>query len=66
MVQGGNEKATLHFGDGEFAVLRSGRAVTCAVTGKSIPLETLRYWSVRLQEAYCGPAEAFQRLDHGK
>lgn len=64
MTRDSNEQATLHFGDGEFAVLRSGRAVTCAVTGKSIPLEALRYWSVRLQEAYCGPAEASQRLDH--
>ena len=36
--------------------------MTCAVSGKAVPLETLRYWSVRLQEAYAGPAEAFQRL----
>jgi hypothetical protein len=43
-------------------VLKPGRFVTCAVSGKSIPLETLRYWSVSLQEAYAGPDEAFQRL----
>lgn len=55
-------KATLHYGDGEFAVLKPGRFVTCAVSGKSISLETLRYWSVSLQEAYASPAEAFQRL----
>lgn len=56
------ELATLHYGDGEYAVLRPGRVVLCAVTGRQIPLETLRYWSVRLQEAYAGPAEAFQRM----
>ena len=54
--------ATLHYGDGEFAVLTPGRTVTCAVSGKAIPLETLRYWSVSRQEAYAGPAEAFQSL----
>ena len=55
-------QATLHYGDGEFVVLTPGRFVICAVSGKTIPLEVLRYWSVSLQEAYCGPREAFQRL----
>lgn len=55
-------QAKLHYGDGEFAVLKPGRFVTCAVSGRSIPLETLRYWSVSHQEAYAGPDEAFQRL----
>ena len=55
-------RATLHYGDGEYAVLKPGRFVTCAVTDKTIPLETLRYWSVSHQEAYAGPDEAFQRL----
>lgn len=55
-------QATLHYGDGEYAVLRPGRFVTCAVSGKVVPLEVLRYWSVTLQEAYAGPDEAFQRL----
>ena len=62
MDQTTNPQATLHYGDGEFAVLKPGRFVTCAVTGKPIPLETLRYWSVSLQEPYAGPGEAFQRL----
>lgn len=57
-----SEQALLHYGDGEFAVIRPGRAVTCAVSGRPVPLEALRYWSARLQEAYAGPAEAFQRL----
>ena len=54
--------ATLHFADGEFAVLKRGRFVECAVSGRAIPLEILRYWSVARQEPYVGPAEALQRL----
>ncbi len=53
--------AVLHYGDGEFVVLKPGRYVTCAVTGKAVPLQSLRYWSPELQEAYAGPQEALQR-----
>jgi len=49
--------ATLHYGDGEFAVLRPGAYVTCAVSGVPIPLPALRYWSVDRQEAYASPLE---------
>jgi hypothetical protein len=55
------EVALVRYGDGEIAVLRAGRYVICAVTGKKIPLEALRYWNPRLQEAYAGPAQALQR-----
>lgn len=57
----GQDIAQLHYGDGDFAVMRPGRYVLCAVTGVRIPLEQLRYWSALLQEAYAGPAEALQR-----
>jgi hypothetical protein len=57
----GSDLARLHYGDGDFAVLKPGRYVICAVTGLKIPLEQLRYWSALLQEAYAGPAEALQR-----
>lgn len=53
--------AMVHYGDGEFAVMRPGRFVICAVTGIKIPLEALRYWNPELQEAYAGPAEALKR-----
>ncbi|MGV9010749.1 DUF2093 domain-containing protein [Brevundimonas sp.] len=62
MTQTAPGQATLHYGDGEFVVLKPGRYVTCAVSGRGIPLEILRYWSVSLQEAYAGPDEAFKRL----
>ena len=57
----GTDLAKLHYGDGEYAVLKPGRYVVCAVTGARIPLEQLRYWSPALQEAYAGPAEALKR-----
>ncbi|HUO11500.1 MAG TPA: DUF2093 domain-containing protein, partial [Caulobacteraceae bacterium] len=41
--------------------LRPGRYVICAVTGKKIPLEALRYWNPLRQEAYAGPTEALAR-----
>ena len=58
---GANDLAKLHYGDGEYAVLRQGRYVVCAVTGPKVPLEALRYWRAELQEAYAGPAEALKR-----
>jgi hypothetical protein len=54
--------AELEYLDGEFRVVRPGSFVQCAVTGASIPLDALRYWSVDLQEAYASPAIALKRL----
>ncbi len=50
--------AQVHYGDGEYVVLKPGRFVLCAVTGRKVPLEALRYWDAEAQEAYAGPAEA--------
>ena len=36
------ELALLHYGDGEYAVLKPGKFVLCAVSGAKIPLEALR------------------------
>jgi hypothetical protein len=55
-------EAQLHYGDGEFVILRPGRHVRCAVSGRIVPLELLRYWSASRQEAYAGPDEALSRL----
>ena len=54
--------ASLHYGDGDFVVLRPGTHVVCAVSGRRIPLEALRYWNVARQEAYAGPLEATHAL----
>jgi len=57
----GGPEAKLHYGDNEIEILKQGLYVLCAVTGERIPLDDLRYWSVDLQEAYRGPAEATKR-----
>ena len=53
--------AQLHYGDGDYVVLKPGRFVVCAVTGRQIPLDALRYWSIDLQEPYVGPGELMER-----
>ncbi|MBV8683187.1 MAG: DUF2093 domain-containing protein [Caulobacteraceae bacterium] len=53
--------AVVRYGDGEITVLRPGRYVLCAVSGKRVSLEELKYWNPALQEAYAGPAEALER-----
>ncbi len=57
----GNE-ARLHYGPNGFRVLRTGSHVLCAVTGRAIPLDELRYWSVHHQEPYASAAIAIERL----
>lgn len=53
--------AVLRYNSADFDVLKSGDHVLCAVTGRSIPLEALNYWSVELQEAYVSAAQMTQR-----
>jgi len=48
--------------DGEVQVMTPGDFVRCAVTGRTIPLEELRYWSVELQEAYVDAAASLKRF----
>jgi hypothetical protein len=55
-------EAEVKYLDGDFRVVRPGTFVRCAVTGVSIPLEELRYWSVDLQEAYATPEAVLQRI----
>lgn len=55
-------EAVLEYLDGEFRVVRHGTFVRCAVTGESIPLEDLRYWSVDRQEAYASPDAVLMSL----
>ena len=53
MSQGGGALAELRYLDNDFQVVRPGRHVRCAITGKLIELDELKYWSVLRQEAYC-------------
>jgi hypothetical protein len=45
-------EARLHYMAGTFRILTAGDHVRCAKTGRPIPLDELRYWSVERQEAY--------------
>jgi len=54
-------EAKLKYLDGEVQVLTPGDFVRCAVTGRAIPLDELRYWSVELQEAYADAVTSLKR-----
>ncbi len=54
-------EAKLKYLSGEFQVLEPGDFVSCAVTGKPISLDQLRYWSVELQEPYASAEISFER-----
>lgn len=45
-------EARIRYMDADFRVISPGAFVRCAVTGKPIPVDELRYWSVKRQEAY--------------
>lgn len=57
----GSREARVRYGDGDFQVLSPGAFVRCAVTGESIPLDELRYWSVVRQEPYVNATVSLQR-----
>lgn len=52
MLMSGSREAKIHYLDGTFRLLSAGDHVRCAVTGVTIPLDELRYWSVARQEPY--------------
>jgi hypothetical protein len=49
---GGSREAKIRYLDGDFQILLPGSFVTCAVTGKAIPIDELKYWSVDRQQPY--------------
>ena len=55
-------EARLRYLDADIEMISPGDYVTCAVTGRKIPLQALRYWSVDLQEAYWDAEAASQRM----
>ena len=52
MLMSGSREAKIQYLDGTFRLLSAGDHVRCAVTGVTIPLDELRYWSVARQEPY--------------
>ena len=55
------QEARLTYRASEYHIDRPGDFVRCAVTGKPIPLELLRYWCVERQEPYASAAIALER-----
>ena len=58
----GAGEAKLRYLDGEFQIVSPGSYVRCAVTDQIIPIESLRYWSVELQEPYFDAKASLQRF----
>ena len=56
LMSGRGREARVHYLDGTFRLLSHGDFVRCAETGRQIPLDELRYWSVERQEAYVDAA----------
>ena len=65
LMQGTGREARIHYMAGTFRLLADGDHVRCAVTGSRIPLENLRYWSVRRQEAYVDAAASLAAEERG-
>ena len=53
--------AVVRYRNADFVILKHGDHVVCAVTGRRIPLNALRYWSVERQEAYADATAATAR-----
>ena len=61
-IDKGGSEARIEYGDGAYRVIVPGNYVLCAVTGRRIPLDELKYWSVPRQEAYADATAATKAL----
>ncbi len=59
--RGGSGEARVRYLDADFQVASPGSYVVCAVTGKHIALDELKYWSVAWQEPYVDAAASLER-----
>jgi hypothetical protein len=57
----GGRLAQVQYLSGSFQVVSPGDHVVCAVTGRRIGLNELRYWSHEVQEAYADAQAAAKR-----
>lgn len=62
LMSSADRPAKLLFQPSSFRVLSPGNHVVCAISGVTIALDELRYWSVELQEAYATPEIATRRI----
>ncbi|MCO6186961.1 DUF2093 domain-containing protein [Rhizobium sp. L1K21] len=56
----GGREAKIRYLDADFQILQPGTFVTCAISGKMIPIDELKYWSVARQEAYVDAAASLE------
>ena len=57
----GAREARIRYLDGDFQITSPGAFVRCAVTGESISLDELKYWSVERQEPYINADASLSR-----
>ncbi|MCZ4090135.1 MULTISPECIES: DUF2093 domain-containing protein [Sinorhizobium] len=55
-----SREAKIRYLDGDFQIVLAGSHVVCAMTGKAIPVDELRYWSVARQEPYVDAAASLE------
>ncbi len=55
------KEAVLRYSTPDFEIVVEGDFVRCAVTGKPIALDDLRYWDPERQEAYVDAGAATKR-----
>jgi hypothetical protein len=65
LMTGAGRAARVHYMAGSFRLLSDGDHVLCAMTGATIPLAELRYWSVARQEAYVDAAASLAAEKRG-
>ena len=53
-----NKLAKLKFLPNNFEIIEEGDHVVCAISGKKILLENLKYWNIEDQESYFSYIEA--------
>ncbi|QLF69534.1 DUF2093 domain-containing protein [Peteryoungia desertarenae] len=56
----GNREAKIRYLDGDFQILAPGNHVVCAITGKPILVDELKYWSVLRQEPYADASASLE------
>ncbi|MDK1488705.1 DUF2093 domain-containing protein [Sinorhizobium sp. 7-81] len=55
-----SREAKIRYLDGDVQIVLAGSHVVCAMTGKAIPVDELRYWSVARQEPYVDAAASLE------
>ena len=55
--------AKLKYLPNNLEIIENGDHVICAVSGKSISLESLNYWNVEFQEPYFSYVEAHKKKE---